>query len=47
VKAVLAARAQRPGMVQTKEQYMFVYLAILEKIEEILHKHKEQMFHVK
>jgi len=42
VKAVLAARSQRPGMVQTKEQYMFVYLAILEKTEELLLKHKEQ-----
>jgi protein tyrosine phosphatase len=35
-KAVLNARAQRPGMVQTAEQYTFVYLAILEKTEEIL-----------
>jgi len=42
VKAVLAARSQRPGMVQTKEQYMVVYLAILEKTEELLMKHREQ-----
>jgi len=42
VKAVLAARAQRPGMVQTKDQYMFVYLAILEKATEILQKHRDQ-----
>jgi protein tyrosine phosphatase len=41
VRTVLAARSQRPGMVQTKEQYMFVYLAILEKTKEILQKHKE------
>jgi len=41
VKSVLAARSQRPGMVQTKEQYTFVYLAILEKASEILLKHKE------
>jgi len=47
VKAVLAARAQRPGMVQTKEQYMFVYLAILEKTEEILQRHKAQMLRSK
>jgi len=41
VKAVLEARARRPGMVQTKEQYMFVYLAILEKASEIVLKHRE------
>jgi len=41
VKMVLDARSQRPGMIQTKEQYMFVNLTILEKVEEILAKHKE------
>jgi len=31
-------RQQRPGMVQTKEQYMFCYLAIKEEIERIYQK---------
>lgn len=30
---VLALRRERPGMVQTKEQYVFCYMAILEEIE--------------
>lgn len=47
VKSVLRARAQRPGMVQTKDQYMFVYLAILEKTQEVLQKHKEKFLRVK
>eukprot|EP01119_Soliformovum_irregulare_P002553 TRINITY_DN1279_c0_g1_i1.p1 TRINITY_DN1279_c0_g1~~TRINITY_DN1279_c0_g1_i1.p1 ORF type:complete len:516 (-),score=138.94 TRINITY_DN1279_c0_g1_i1:16-1563(-) len=34
-QTVMYMRSQRPGMVQTKEQYMFVYLTILEKIREI------------
>jgi len=38
-KAVLHTRAQRPGMVQTAEQYTFVYRAILEKAETILKEH--------
>jgi len=42
IQSVLAARSQRPGMVQTKEQYMFVYLAILEKAKELLQEHREK-----
>jgi len=42
VKMVLAARSQRPGMIQTKEQYMFVHLAILEKMKDILARHSEK-----
>jgi len=38
VKTVLFMREQRPGMVQTKEQYMFCYLAILEETEKLLGK---------
>jgi len=41
-KAVLHARAQRPGMVQTAEQYTFVYRAILEKAEAILKEHEKR-----
>jgi len=29
-------REQRPGMVQTKEQYMFCYLTLLEECERLL-----------
>jgi len=36
VKTILDERKQRPGMVQTKEQYMFCYLAILEEAEKLL-----------
>jgi len=32
IKSILELRDQRPGMVQTKEQYMFCYLAIQEGI---------------
>jgi len=35
VKAVLAARKQRSGMVQTPEQYTFINLALLVKITEM------------
>jgi len=34
-QTVLYMRSQRPGMVQTKEQYMFIYLTILEKVREL------------
>jgi len=40
VKAVLAARKQRTAMVQTKEQYTFVNLVLLERLKEILPKTK-------
>lgn len=35
--SVLAMRHARPGMVQTKEQYIFCYLAVLEQTELWLH----------
>jgi len=38
VETILALRKQRPGMVQTKEQFVFAYQAIL---EEYLRMHKE------
>ena len=34
-KTVLDLREQRPGMVQTKEQYQFCYLAVLERLKEV------------
>jgi len=37
VKTVLFMREQRPGMVQTKEQYMFCYLTLLEECERLFH----------
>jgi protein tyrosine phosphatase len=40
VKSVLKLREQRTGMVQTKEQYMFCYLAILEESVNIINKFK-------
>eukprot|EP01103_Thecamoeba_quadrilineata_P008452 TRINITY_DN18193_c0_g1_i1.p1 TRINITY_DN18193_c0_g1~~TRINITY_DN18193_c0_g1_i1.p1 ORF type:complete len:324 (-),score=44.32 TRINITY_DN18193_c0_g1_i1:136-1107(-) len=33
---VLRLRKERPGMVQTKEQYIFCYLALYEELEEIM-----------
>jgi len=35
VKTVLFMREQRPGMVQTREQYMFCYLTLLEECERL------------
>jgi len=35
IKTVLFMREQRPGMVQTKEQYMFCYLTLLEECERL------------
>lgn len=35
VQTVLWMRSQRPGMVQTKEQYMFLYMTILEESEKL------------
>jgi protein tyrosine phosphatase len=36
VQTVLAARRQRPGMVQTREQFMFCYIAIEQWLDEAL-----------
>eukprot|EP00028_Trichosphaerium_sp_Am-I-7-wt_P012171 CAMPEP_0168525440 /NCGR_PEP_ID=MMETSP0405-20121227/11292_1 /TAXON_ID=498012 /ORGANISM="Trichosphaerium sp, Strain Am-I-7 wt" /LENGTH=361 /DNA_ID=CAMNT_0008547929 /DNA_START=125 /DNA_END=1210 /DNA_ORIENTATION=+ len=36
VKAVLDLRDQRPGMVQTKDQYKFCYLAVLDEYNKIV-----------
>jgi protein tyrosine phosphatase len=36
LQCVMAMRARRPGMVQTKEQYIFAYLAVLEQTEQWL-----------
>lgn len=46
VQTILDMRSQRPGMVQTKEQYMFIYLAILEKARELLAKARGEPFEV-
>jgi len=40
VKNIIKMRQQRPGMVQTKEQYMFVYLTIMEEIDRLLNNKK-------
>ena len=36
IEAVKAMRARRPGMIQTKEQYVFAYLSVLEWTEQLL-----------
>jgi protein tyrosine phosphatase len=36
LRCVMAMRERRPGMVQTKEQYIFAYLAVLERTEQLL-----------
>eukprot|EP01114_Cavostelium_apophysatum_P010491 TRINITY_DN2426_c0_g1_i1.p1 TRINITY_DN2426_c0_g1~~TRINITY_DN2426_c0_g1_i1.p1 ORF type:complete len:404 (-),score=88.69 TRINITY_DN2426_c0_g1_i1:65-1276(-) len=41
VKTVLFMREQRPGMVQTKEQYMFVYLTLLEECERLFNSREQ------
>jgi hypothetical protein len=38
VKEVLRLRKMRPGMVQTKEQYMFCYLTFMEEADRLLPK---------
>jgi len=40
VNTVLYMRDQRPGMVQTKDQYMFCYLAIKEETDRLFSEHK-------
>jgi protein tyrosine phosphatase len=45
VETVLVLRDQRPGMVQTKEQFMFCYLAVQEeylKLRDSLQKKKKR-----
>ena len=36
LRAVAAMRERRPGMIQTKEQYVFAYLSVLEWTEQLL-----------
>lgn len=43
VNTVLYMRKQRPGMVQTKEQFMFCYLAIREEIERLFQQKKLEL----
>lgn len=43
VKTVLYMREMRPGMVQTKEQYMFCYLTLLEECERLFGLKKQQL----
>jgi len=43
LETVLWMRDQRPGMVQTKEQYMFCYLAIEEALPKFLNSYNSRM----